>query len=552
MSSALRFVLGLSLAGGATCLVVYVLGLPFKKLVKKSWLFYLWLIVLLRFIVPLPLNLPYVTNGITSLTAVISAAAEPAPKPASIGTDDALAASASFDSTNTDDSIANAADPSAPVLPGFTSGVHDDSGAPIGQVLLRLLPYIWLFGASALLLWTVTAYTLTVSNLRRNRTLQTPGRVPVFESNRVTTPILVGILCPAIYLPIGFPEPELAIRHERTHLRRGDIWLKWFVQLAVCVHWFNPLAWLMKKELNRLCELACDSAVMHQLDQSARYDYGQMLLDTARVMADNSGTLVASLGKDKHLLKERIIELVGAKKATRKTVAAMSILAAIILASAVVFGALFTGCTANSRTDSVQNAPEISKVDDITPSVTDTTPDASSVQPPTPYAAASAPASPDVSAALPSGIIPYPNSAILIITNIFYDFPFAEDPAAIGTWQLVDIVDSSTSFEPENPQYTGEFYKWKLSIFKHDTLGVVATSTLPQGYKQVQGYPFLESADTCEIKEIDGVKYMFIENKSIGGSTNYIVWQKLSDTTPTYGQITTIQWPSVVTTTNPS
>lgn len=219
----------------------------------------------------------------------------------------------------------------------------------------------------------------------------------------------------------------------------------------------------------------------------------------------------------------------------------MSLLAVIILASAIVFGALFSGCTANSRTESVQNAPEISKVDDITPSVTDTTP-----------AAASAPASPDVSAAAPSGIIPYPNSGILIVTNIFNNFPFAEDPAAIGTWQLVDIVDSITSLEPENPQYTGEFYKWKLSIFKHDTLGVIGTSTLPQGYKQGKDYPFLESADTYEIKEIDGVTYMFIENKSIGGNTNYIVWQKLSDTTPTYGQITSVQWPSVVTTTNPA
>ncbi len=392
MSGVLRFVIGLSLAGGATCLVVYALGLPFRKLVKKSWLFYIWLVVLLRFVIPVPLNLPFVTDSLNSITAVISSAAAPAPIPVSNGIADAQTASDNPASNGTDQAshaalidnnaaanaangatnVNSAAETAAVALPDSNTDVTV-LGALIGSLLLPILPYLWLFGASAMLIWTVTGYALTVTKLRRGRILVMRGRVPVYESSQITTPILAGILHPAIYLPMDFPNPALAIRHELTHLRRGDLWLKWLVQLTVCVHWFNPLAWLMKRDLNKLCELACDSTVVRYLNPSEQHAYGQMLLDTAYAVSDKSGILIASLGKDKCLLAERITEIVTIKKTTRKTVAAMSVLAILILASAVVFGSLFSGCTDKSETASPQASPSVINTDTANPSATETT-----------------------------------------------------------------------------------------------------------------------------------------------------------------------------------
>jgi serine protease AprX len=372
VSGILRFVLGLSLAGGATCLAVCVLGLPFRRLVRKSWLYYLWLVVLLRFAVPVPLNLPFITDSLNDITAAISSAAEPAPAPAapdaapiSDGAGQSSQAAAEKGAAANAGIIPSPATAAGGALPlnNAVGPAAADAGAPIGALALRLLPYIWLAGMSAMALWSVAGYALTLRGLRRGRILLAPGRVPVYESCQITTPILAGLLRPAVYLPAAFQNPGLAVRHELTHLRRGDIWLRWLAQLALCVHWFNPLAWLMKRELDRLCELACDSAVIACLDQPARRGYGQMLLDTARVISDGSGALVASLGRDRRLLTERLGELVSAKKATKKTVAAMSALTALILSAAVLFGALFTGCASNGGTAPVQASPAASDTD---------------------------------------------------------------------------------------------------------------------------------------------------------------------------------------------
>jgi beta-lactamase regulating signal transducer with metallopeptidase domain len=267
VNGAFSLILGLSLAGGATCLAVFAAGLPFRKHIKKSWLIYLWLVVLLRFIIPVPLNLPFITGGINSNILTISAK-EPAPASVSadnlvmpdsspISDGDGQSAQSALTDQNAsasampDDASASAVSDNTvtvhnPVIPtGLASTLPDaaDTGAaPAGTMLLGILPYLWLFGVSLMVIWTVTGYALTMLKLRRGRALLIQDRVPVYETNDIMTPILTGILRPAIYLPAGFPNRALAIQHELTHFRRGDIWLKWLVQLTVCVHWFNPLA----------------------------------------------------------------------------------------------------------------------------------------------------------------------------------------------------------------------------------------------------------------------------------------------------------------------
>ncbi len=134
-----------------------------------------------------------------------------------------------------------------------------------------------------------------------------------------------------------------------------------------------------------------------------------------------------------------------------------------------------------------------------------------------------APASPGASSAFPNGSV--------FVTMGSFDAPlFDDDPGVIGRWQLVDIVDRITSFNPKKPQYTGEFHKWELTFCIDGVRGgVMAMFTLPDGYQQTQDhldYPFLESAGTHEFKEIDGVRYMFVEDKSSADNTNYVVWKQ--------------------------
>ena len=157
-----------------------------------------------------------------------------------------------------------------------------------------ILVDIWLTGAAGMFLWCLIGYCLTKRKLRKGRVLLCSDKVPVYESRSLQTPVLAGLLRPAIYLPEGFVQREMAVRHELCHLERCDLWRKWFIQLIVCVHWFNPAVYLMRREANRLSELACDEAVVRGMDDTGRRSYANMLLHTVK-SASGSGGLMAPL-----------------------------------------------------------------------------------------------------------------------------------------------------------------------------------------------------------------------------------------------------------------
>lgn len=97
----------------------------------------------------------------------------------------------------------------------------------------------------------------------------------VYESDRVSTPFVCGLLRPRIYLPASLPAEDrhYVLLHERAHLHRRDHWTKPLAYLALCLHWFNPLLWLAYRLFCRDVEAACDQAVIRPLgrEDTARY-----------------------------------------------------------------------------------------------------------------------------------------------------------------------------------------------------------------------------------------------------------------------------------------
>lgn len=141
---------------------------------------------------------------------------------------------------------------------------------------------VWFCVALSLLIRKVTAYQSfvnyikagreEVSNIRLLDQLAKIGEqagikrpVELYENHLVSTPMLIGFFKPCIILPAAdMPESDFlyTIRHELVHYKRRDAFYKWLAQAAVCIHWFNPLVWLMVRDLSRACELACDEAVI--------------------------------------------------------------------------------------------------------------------------------------------------------------------------------------------------------------------------------------------------------------------------------------------------
>ncbi len=162
-------------------------------------------------------------------------------------------------------------------------------------------------------------------------------------------PLLLGVLRPTVVLPEGVEDPgrlEDILRHELTHARRHDLLYKWFAAAVTSLHWFNPLMLLVRREISRTCELACDEAVVRDLDPALRRRYGETLLSLAAEPPRGLGVLATTLCEEKEQLRER---LVGIVKPCKRGPAAAILSAALVL--------LLGSCALVSGTETASPAP---------------------------------------------------------------------------------------------------------------------------------------------------------------------------------------------------
>ena len=145
------------------------------------------------------------------------------------------------------------------------------------------LEALWLAGLVGMALYAL----ISLLRLRRRVAASIPMDGGVFACDGIEAPFILGMVKPRIYLPAALCEPQLShvLAHERAHLARRDHWWKPLGYALLAVHWFNPLLWLGYFVFCRDIELACDERVLRGLDEPARLDYSQSLLDLSRPRA---------------------------------------------------------------------------------------------------------------------------------------------------------------------------------------------------------------------------------------------------------------------------
>lgn len=141
------------------------------------------------------------------------------------------------------------------------------------------LTFAWLFGIAGMALYSGISYW----KLRRKVRTVIPLRKGICLCDEISTPFVMGIFRPVIYLPSALETADrnYIIAHERHHIRRGDHIFKALGFLALTIHWFNPLVWLAFSLANRDMEMSCDEAVIRKLGESIRADYSATLLNVA-------------------------------------------------------------------------------------------------------------------------------------------------------------------------------------------------------------------------------------------------------------------------------
>ncbi len=241
-----------------------------------------------------------------------------------------------------------------------------------GQNIVGHLWLIWLAGAAVLLLRKIMLYrkfsgyvragyeavedTVLLDDLAQASARMGVKRpVGLYVNKMAASPLLLGFFRPCIILPnADLPEGEFryTVKHELLHYKRRDMFYKWLVQIAVCLHWYNPLVYRMEREINRACELSCDEAVIRTLDTKERRVYGDTLLHAMRA-GGNGRNAPASvmLNEGAQLLKERLGAIMVYKKMTKKRVYLSLLFTAVFACGFVFSGAYAMGAGQGAAED---------------------------------------------------------------------------------------------------------------------------------------------------------------------------------------------------------
>lgn len=177
----------------------------------------------------------------------------------------------------------------------------------------------WLFGA--LVLWLAGAAGMFSFLLARQRAfMRSLGQLTIdadglHRSGTASAPLLIGLWQPRIVVPVDFEDrylPEervLILAHERAHAARHDLAINAFASAALCVFWFNPLAYRALAWLRVDQELACDALVLSgrsDMPSEKRRAYADALLKT-QLATESAWRAIGCRWQSNYPLKERIL-----------------------------------------------------------------------------------------------------------------------------------------------------------------------------------------------------------------------------------------------------
>lgn len=168
---------------------------------------------------------------------------------------------------------------------------------------------VWVIIAVSAIIAMLVLYYLSKSELKK----AVPISDNIYEGTMVNTPTVYGIWKPKIVLPVGLDEEhkKYILAHEYVHIRRHDNVWRMLAILTACVHWFNPLSWILLKVFLKDCELACDVAAIKKMNTEERKDYARILLTYATA---DPAVFSSAFGSSK--VKVRIKNVLSYKKLT--------------------------------------------------------------------------------------------------------------------------------------------------------------------------------------------------------------------------------------------
>lgn len=205
--------------------------------------------------------------------------------------------------------------------------------------VLEIAGHVWLCGVVGMMIYLLVSYGLLKHRVRTATRFDHNIR----QSEYVTSPFVLGVFRPIIYLPYGMEQShrEHILAHEQSHIHRGDHLIKPLSFVLLAVHWFNPLVWVAYILLCRDIEAACDERVIKKMTQEQRRSYSSTLLYYS-IKHRRIAACPVAFGETG--IKGRIKNVMNYKKPT-----------ALLIVMSMLLSFLLAGCF---LTDPVQEEPQ--------------------------------------------------------------------------------------------------------------------------------------------------------------------------------------------------
>lgn len=223
----------------------------------------------------------------------------------------------------------------------FTVSVNSKVPAPLGVFFLVL----WLAGIFFMLffhmkarrklfLMTQSAVLVTQPYLLKLydqccEELEITKKPELFYTSLLKSPVMSGILRPAIYLPThllcdspqyhGISRPALRhmLLHELVHFKQKDALANSLMNFFHLIYWLNPLVWFAANEMRNDKEIACDAIVLNVLGEEYALDYGNTLIHLAEKISADFFPSVSGMSGNMRQMTRRIRHIAAYRRPTK-------------------------------------------------------------------------------------------------------------------------------------------------------------------------------------------------------------------------------------------
>ena len=225
----------------------------------------------------------------------------------------------------------------------------------LGLLVRELLCIVWIVVSLLLLARQLAILIRQIKSNRSIRTLSRDARInqiankaakavhcsadiDVYVTNTLASPIMTGFFHPVVLIPKSTTEMtdleiEYIIRHEIAHYKGGDIWYKLAVQILVCILWWNPAVYLLRRTVSQLLELRCDNRACQSLGSKEKADYSGVLLEVIRKTLNTPKETISSgfVGNFDSLYIQQRIKILMTKSVPKRSPLATVLIACVCL-----------------------------------------------------------------------------------------------------------------------------------------------------------------------------------------------------------------------------